>query len=119
MPKAKRSHYYVVTGFILLRAGENSEISQLTLNSMVRSDIKNIPMRLLGRAQQALQMTLHQRMTEDGETPDYQVIDVVILNMLYCGFMTEAEFNATPDSELRELTVSGNDPFAQALPTVN
>ena len=117
MPKVNSLHHYLVTGSILLRAGENNDISQITLNAMVRSDIKNIPMRLIGRAQQALQMMLHNRMIEDGQTPDYEIVDVVVINMLYCGFMTEEQFAATPEGQLQakqDTPAAGPNPFEDA-----
>lgn len=117
--KAKSYHHYIVAGMLLIKTEQEEGISQITLNSMVRSDIKNIPLRLVGKAQQALQVALHNRMQEDEGAPNYQVVDVVIINMIYCGHMTEEQFNATPGAELRERAAPvANDPFA-AAPVIN
>lgn len=122
MSKSKSYHHYIVAGLLLIKASEDEGISQITLNSMVRSDVKNIPLRLVGKAQQALQVALHNRMQADEGAPDYQVVDVVIINMVYCGFMTEEQFNATPGAELKERVAPAasdpNDPFA-GIPVTN
>lgn len=115
MAKQKRLHHYLVTGFLLIKTEEKEDLTQLTLNSMVKSDIRHIPMRLIGKAQQALQVALHQRMHDGSETPKYEVVDVVILNMLHLGHMTDEQFNATPGAKLEERkTSTGQDPFADS-----
>lgn len=115
MPKAKRTHHFVVSGFLLIQTPESDSPSQVTLNSMVRVDTKDITLAVLGKAQQALQLTFHNRMRDEatGEAPEYQILDVIILNMIYCGYMTEADFMGAESAlQPKQQAVPSADPFA-------
>lgn len=91
--EAKQQHYHLVAGLVMFGNPETQEIGSLTLNTVLRSDSQNVPVRQIGRAQQALQMVFRQK-TGDETT---QVVDVPILSISYLGYMSEEEFQAPPE----------------------
>ena len=96
--EAKKQHYHLVAGLVMFGNPETEQIGSLTLNTVLRSDSQNVPVRQIGRAQQALQMIFRQK-TED-ETS--QIVDVPIMSISYLGFMTEEEFQAPPEGMVKQ-----------------
>jgi hypothetical protein len=114
MPKPKKYHYYLVCGTLLYK-NEDDGIGSISLNAMVPSEIKYITVQTIAMAQRGLQINLRQRLGEDMP----EVVDIVIGNMLYCGFMTQEEMEAAPEGmTLQERGVQeikaaeGENPFA-------
>lgn len=96
-----RKHYFLVAGQITFK-NEDDELGSLPLNAVVTHDTAKIPVRLIGRAQQALQMNFHQRM----EDPSLTIVDVVVLGLTHCGHMTEREWNKAPEgTKLQEIAL--------------
>lgn len=103
----KKLHYFLVCGKIVFQTNEG-ESGEVTLNAMVTHDNRNVPARLIGKAQQALQMHFFKQI----EDPTVKVLDVPILTFTHLGLMTEKEFHAAPDGmKLAEKVV---DPFADS-----
>jgi hypothetical protein len=85
----------------VFRDSESEQVNALRINGVLVDPGKSIPVRLLGKAQQIVQMNFHQRMAD----PKIQVLDVVLMNMFHLGYMTESEFRAVPEGQkLQERT---------------
>lgn len=113
MAKPIRQHYHLVTAEIVFRniTEENGPLCTVRLNGII-TDAKSqhIPHRLLGKAQQVVQLHFHNRMAE---IPGIEVVDVVLLGFSYLGFMTEEEFQVPPEGvklQAKEASPS-NDPL--------
>ena len=89
MNEAKQ-FYYLVVGNVIVNT-ENG-VQGIPQNAMIITDNTNIGVHQLGKAQQALQVTLFKKLGENLE-----VIDVIVTNLVLLGEMTEAEFNARPE----------------------
>lgn len=87
-----KQHYHLVTGSVIYQEAEDQPFQSITLNGIVRDDAKEIPTRLLGRAQQILQVNFMKKIG----TTENKVVDVILLNFAYLGEMTEEEFQAPP-----------------------
>jgi len=85
-----KQYYYLVAGNVIINS--DGGIQGIPQNAMIITDNDNIGLHQLGKAQQALQVTLFKKL---GESPE--VIDVIVTNLVLLGVMTEAEFNARPE----------------------
>ncbi len=95
----KTEHYHLITGEILCRAKDGDNVQGVRLNAIITSDDGKLPVALIGRAQQALQMQFFKRMND----PEIQVVDVVILGVSPLGEFTHEAFHAVPAGvEVRE-----------------
>lgn len=102
----KKYHFLVAALIIFKDKSDDSQIMKVELNTVVEHETDDIPVKLLGRAQQAAQIRFFKEMSDS----QIQVIDVVILNMIRMGYMTSEEFKKgmTP-AEVRP--VASNDPI--------
>jgi len=120
MKNQKKRHFHLIAGSILVHDEDDGTLSTLTLNGMLRTDIKYLNVADIGKAQQVLQMVFHQRnqANPEGAPANFKIVDVVINNIMHLGHMTEAEFNHVPGGKLVERT--GDNPFGdsstQSLP---
>lgn len=96
--KNQKLHHHLITGKIVFSLPDQEDVHLLELNAVVASPSKNIPVGLIGKAQQTLQLQFFQRM----ENPELQVRDVIISNLCYLGEMTEAEFHAPPEGHVQK-----------------
>ena len=102
----KKQHYYLVAGLVIFQT-KDGEAGQIMTNGIVVNDNKTFPARLIGKAQQILQMNFFKRLDD----PSTTVVDVPIYSISYLGLMTEKEFDAAPEGmQLQERVVA--DPFA-------
>ena len=102
----KKQHYFLVAGQVVFHT-EDGNPGQVLLNALVTNDSKTFPVRMIGKAQQALQLHFFKKVGDGKAT----VLDVPILNVSYLGLMTEKEFHATPEgTKLQER--APDDPFA-------
>lgn len=85
-----KQYHYLVAGNVIISIDDS--VQSIPQNAMILTDVPNIGLFQLGKAQQALQLTLFKKM---GET--VQVVDVIINNVVLLGHMTPSEFNATPE----------------------
>jgi hypothetical protein len=74
---------------------ENVAMNAVSLNGVVTHSEDKVPAKLLGKAQQVVQLQFAKKMGDD--MPKINVVDVVILNIMNLGYMTDEEFSATPD----------------------
>ena len=95
MTSLKKLHRYLVAGEIVFTIKDedgNDLINTVRLNSVLAVEHRNITVKDIGRAQQALQLNLHRRL--DGE--EVVVRDVVIISVCYLGHASEKDFNSAP-----------------------
>ena len=97
MSSIEKKHHFLVAGeVIFITKDENGdEVHSVRLNALVtnKSNNTNFPMRMLAKAQQALQAHLARKM--DNQLPAVQ--DVVIQNICHLGYMTDEEFSKEPN----------------------
>lgn len=95
MSKTKKYHFHLITGEIVFRhqKDENSQINAIRVNGVLADENRALPARLLGKAQQILQLNFHNHMQD----ASIEVLDVVLVNFSHLGEFTEAEFHATPE----------------------
>jgi hypothetical protein len=108
-----KKHYHLVAGEVKFGNTTDETIGSTLLNALLPWDTHDLPLRAIGRAQQALQIQFRNRIQND---PTIQIIDVVIVNFSYLGFMTEEEFNQAPEgTKMQERPASvvpyADDPF--------
>lgn len=102
----KKQHYFLVAGQVIFHT-QDGEHGQIMLNTLASNSERTFPARMLGRAQQALQMRFFQQVND----PTVTVDDVPIYAISYMGYMSEKEFNAPPQGmKLQEKAPA--DPFA-------
>ena len=89
----KAHHHHLIHGEIVFKHKDHEQIHSTRVNGVLVDLDKNIPLRLLGKAQQILQLNFHQRMQDES----IQVLDVILADFSYMGHMTQEEFQATPD----------------------
>jgi len=100
-------HRFLVAGEIIFNQADSDVVHSVRLNAMIAHTDVNLPARLIGKAQQTLQMLLFKRMGESAEAvgiamPQITVHDVVILNISPLGWMSEDEFNAPPEGTVKQ-----------------
>jgi hypothetical protein len=98
----RKFHFMVAAQIVFnitLDSGEQA-VNTANINSVVTHDKDMVPARLLGKAQQAAQMQLFNKLGE--EATKINVVDVVILNLMNLGYMTDEEFQATPDGTVKK-----------------
>lgn len=97
---AKKLHHHLITGQVVFEvkneAGEPVGLNQANLNAVVTSEKKEFPVRMIGKAQQAVQMHFHKKIGTDAPV---EVKDVCLLAVSYLGHMTPEEFHAAPDGQ--------------------
>ena len=109
-------HRFLVAGEIIFNQADSDVTHSVRLNAMIAHTDVNLPARLIGKAQQTLQMLLFKRMGESAEAagiamPQITVHDVVILNISSLGWLSEEEFNAPPEG-----TVQQEKPVLKVVP---
>lgn len=108
MNKNKKMHYYMVAANIVYGLDGQEQVGMMPINSAVWSEEPDrlIRLRLISRAQQAAQMAFIKKLNQI----NVQIRDVVIVNMIYLGHMTEAQFNeAPPGMELKVMAETESD----------
>lgn len=82
-------HYYVIVGQVMFyEATKEDEVGTATLNAVISAETPYLTVTDLGRAQQAVQLQLHNR------SPGVQleVVDVILTNICPIGHMTPLQF---------------------------
>lgn len=97
----------IVAGEIIFSEKDSDIVNSIRLNTMIVHTDSNIPARLIGKAQQSLQLLFFKRMDDAAKqsgiaAPVINVHDVVILNVSPLGWATEEEFNAPATSVVKE-----------------
>lgn len=106
MPKNTKQHRYLIAGevhFLPVVDGEDVAAPQAAkVNAVISVDSKKLGAREIGRAQQALQMNHHKQM-EDPES--YRIFDVFLINFVYLGLMSDADFQNKAQMEEKEVSI--------------
>lgn len=88
-----QKHYFLVAGNVVYKvdggAKGTNPMGIITLNGIITSDTQTLGVAALNEAQQVLQH--HFRVKTEDNT--IEIADVIILNVVYLGFQSEAEFN--------------------------
>jgi hypothetical protein len=87
-----RKHYWLVSGNVIVKIDDEGNSQALPANGMIITDEFHIGLYQLGKAQQALQMSLFQKL---GTT--MEVADVILVNISPLGCMTVDEWNWRPE----------------------
>lgn len=100
-------HRFLVAGEIIFNQEDSDTVHSVRLNTMIVHTHANLPARLIGRAQQMLQLLLIERMKGSAEAagiamPQINVHDVVIYGVSHLGYMSEEEFNAPPEGTVKQ-----------------
>lgn len=108
-----RHHYWMVSGNVIVLNEDDVSLG-IMQNAMVTTDTFNFGVYQIGKAQQALQQVLIQKM---GEIP--KIVDVIIIAITPLGHMTEAEFHWRPDDvQLQEMANQAADSIFGAVKEV-
>lgn len=90
MKNTKPQHYYLFASTVVFKRKGSESLEQMGMNVTITTNKKLIIAKDIGRGQQSVQLSLHQRFP--GEIED--VIDVFVMSISYLGVMTQAEFVA-------------------------
>jgi len=86
--KTEMMFYHLVAGKVLFHRGDNPP-EEIHLNTTIITPTPAVPAREIGKAQQALQVTLFQR-----EGMELTITDVFIMSISPLGKMTKSDFVA-------------------------
>ena len=103
-------HHHLIVGEIIFKEEGSEAIASLRVNGVLMDPKQEVPVRLLGKAQQILQMNFYQRMGEQRVT----VLDVILMNVVYLGHMTQEEFHQPPEGT--KLQQKSEGPVLVAVP---
>lgn len=110
---SKPHHYHLIHGEIVFKHKDHDQIHSTRVNGVLVDLERNIPIRLLGKAQQILQLNFHQRMQDES----IQVLDVILADFSYLGLMTQEEFQAAPEGAV--LQPKAQAPVIAAVPDLD
>lgn len=106
----QKLHYFLVCGEVIFHTPDE-QAGTIRLNAVVTHEKPTVPVRLIGKAQQALQLNFFKKLGDAAAT----VVDVVVISISDLGKMSEKEFHAAPEGmELRQRT--DENPFGDAEP---
>ena len=94
--KFKKFHFMIV-GKIIFEVADTDGFQESTVNAIITNKENKIPAQMLGKAQQACQANLQLKLADTSFRP----LDVVILNVVPLGNMTDAEFAKTPEGTIK------------------
>jgi hypothetical protein len=93
----QKNHHRLVCGSVMFRTDEMPEdaMSRIELNGLLSTKNKDISFAELQMAQQVLQQHLITKLqagAEPGTVVSPMILDVFISNLVYLGYMTDADF---------------------------
>lgn len=88
--QGQKQYHWLVAGNVVIETDGN--VQAIPQNGMIITDDMTVGVHQLGKAQQALQMTLFKKLGEPAH-----VVDVIITNLVCLGHMTTEEFNRQPE----------------------
>lgn len=104
----KKLHYFMVSGSVTFRnPAEEGSLGSYPFNAVVTNEVNLFPVRMIGKAQQSLQLQFFQKM----EDPSLEVVDVHLLSVTHLGWMTEKEFHGEKPAKT-ETPVVADNPYA-------
>lgn len=105
----EKKHYYLVAGELVfvtqppaltdeeIAAGKEPaepQLNSIRMNTVVVNSEQTFAVQQIALSQQGLQEQFHKKMA-DSPMP-VQVVDVIIIGLMYCGHMTKEQFNLPP-----------------------
>lgn len=90
-----KRHYHLLTGEVIFQPNGTEDVNAVRVNGVLADEDKQIPVRLLAKAQQILQMNFFKRADVTPET--VKVVDCVMLGFTYLGEFTAEEFHKEPE----------------------
>lgn len=90
--KPRPVHHWLVAGKVLFAVGEKHEIGNFEHNTIITNDKQFVTANMIGKAQQMLQMQLHQQIQD----PTMKIVNVHINSVNYLGAMTREQFYTPP-----------------------
>lgn len=116
MNENAKMHHHLIAGEIVFKQKDHDNIHSVRVNGVLVDPDRQIPVRLLGKAQQILQLNFHQRMQDDG----IEVLDVVLTNFIHLGEFTQEEFHAVPEgTKLQEKQPAQQERHLHAVPDLD
>ena len=103
-------HHHLIHGEIVFKHKDYDQIHSTRVNGILVDAQQNISIRLLGKAQQILQLNFHQHMQDES----IQVLDVILADFSYLGLMTQQEFQTAPEG--MTLQPKAQAPMIAAVP---
>jgi hypothetical protein len=110
-------HYTLISAEITFQLPEDPEIYTQRLNGVLADALPEITAKLIGKAQQIVQLQFRKRMDNSA----IEILDVVILNLTALGRMTELEFQGTSKNDkvgdkvvVQPKHLKQDDPFTSA-----
>lgn len=102
--KIRKFHFMVAAQVVFRiipeKAGDPVEINTANVNTVITSDKDQIPASMVGKAQQGIQLQLLNRLGENAQK--IEIVDVVILNFMNLGYMTDLEFQVPPEGTQKQ-----------------
>lgn len=89
---SEKKHYYLAAAVVKYRKRHMSQTSDL--NSLIILDNQNITQNVLGHIQQVTQVRFFRSVEQP--SPEINVDDIYISNLMYLGHMTEEEWSFIP-----------------------
>lgn len=100
-PTNVKKHYHLIAAELVFKPRDLDTISAVRMNGVIAEPEKEITQRQLAKAQQIIQLNFHRKIEE--ESNNVNVLDCVLMNFIYLGYMTQEEFFKKPEGmELRE-----------------
>lgn len=97
-----REHYYLIMGEVtFVPPGKKQEVATARMNAFITCPEQSIPLKAIGRAQRAIQIQLHRKLSKTLPAPPL-VVDAVIHTLTYLGHFTKEEFRAGVEIEGEE-----------------
>lgn len=93
------NHYFLVGARIsyLANGKEDSQPKAVYQNAVVVGDSPKVPVKLMGKAQQAVQLNFLKGQGEDAQ--NYKVTDIYIQSITHLGEFTSEEFHEQPENK--------------------
>lgn len=85
-------HHYMILAEVVFKLKDSEDIQSVRQNGVMMTEEMKLPVRMIGKAQQIMQVGFMQRM----QNPDIEILDVVLYSFTYLGLMTQEEFHAPP-----------------------
>jgi hypothetical protein len=104
----QKKHYFLVAGSVMFRLPSmaEDEMTKIEINGIIHSKKKDLTQVQLEQAQQVLQMHLITKMQTPEQPISPQILDVFVSNIIYLGYMTDAEFAPQQQAPVEQIPQS-------------
>lgn len=94
MNQTAKHHYHLITGEIVFRVKSSADVNATRVNGILADEGKQLPVRLLAKSQQILQINFMRSMA--GQEENIEILDCILFNHTYLGEFTQDEFHQEP-----------------------